>query len=295
MLGTAAYMSPEQVKGRPADKRSDVWAFGGVLYEMLTGQRAFKGDDMADTLAAVLRQNVDMTALPDGTPVAVRRLIARCLDRDVKRRLRDIGEARIALENSSSAADEDVTPRTVPAPARPLWRRAAPIVLAALAGGAAAGIAVWTLNNKPAPAAAVTRLPLPLPSGDRFATAMPRHVIALSPDGRVIVYASNNRLYRRSMSELEARPIPGTEDREGALSPVFSPDGRELLFYASSARAIKKIGIDWRHGDDDLRRGEPVRHQLDRRRHRLRARERGDHAGLAGWGRTGCRRTRQGG
>ncbi len=102
ILGTAAYMSPEQVKGRQADKRSDVWAFGAVLYEMLSGRRAFKGDDVSDTLASVLRQDVDWTALPASTPAPVRHLIARCLDRDVKRRLRDIGEARIVLEDPAA-------------------------------------------------------------------------------------------------------------------------------------------------------------------------------------------------
>ncbi len=107
ILGTAAYMSPEQAKGRQADKRSDVWAFGAVLFEMLSGQRAFKGDDISDTLAAVLRQDVDWTALPASTPASVRRLIARCLDRDVRRRLRDIGEARIVLEDPAASAEED--------------------------------------------------------------------------------------------------------------------------------------------------------------------------------------------
>ena len=102
ILGTAAYMSPEQAKGRQADKRSDVWAFGCVLYEMLSGQRAFKGDDFADTLAAVLRQDIDWTALPASTPASVRRLMARCLDRDVRRRLRDIGEARIVLDDPAA-------------------------------------------------------------------------------------------------------------------------------------------------------------------------------------------------
>ena len=102
ILGTAAYMSPEQAKGRPADKRSDVWAFGAVLYEMLSGERAFKGEDVSDTLAAVLRQDVDWTALPTPMPTSVRRLMARCLDREVKRRLRDIGEARIVLEDPAA-------------------------------------------------------------------------------------------------------------------------------------------------------------------------------------------------
>ena len=101
ILGTAAYMSPEQAKGRRVDKRADIWAFGCVLYEMLTGQRTFAADDVSDTLAAVLRQDIDWTALPTSTPSSVQRLISRCLDRDVRQRLRDIGEARIVLSDSS--------------------------------------------------------------------------------------------------------------------------------------------------------------------------------------------------
>ena len=99
ILGTAAYLSPEQIKGRPADRRSDVWAFGVVLYELLSGRRAFSGDDVSDTLAAVLRQDVNLALLPPATPPAIRHLVSRCLDRDVKHRLRDIGEARIALDD----------------------------------------------------------------------------------------------------------------------------------------------------------------------------------------------------
>src|SRR5688572_1132314 len=102
VLGTAAYMSPEQAKGKAVDRRADIWAFGAVLYEMLTGRRAFMGDDVSDTLAAVLRQDLDLSALPAGTSPAVRRLIQRCLDRDVRRRLRDIGEARIVLDDPSA-------------------------------------------------------------------------------------------------------------------------------------------------------------------------------------------------
>ena len=105
ILGTAAYMSPEQARGRPADKRSDVWAFGAVLYEMLSGQMAFKGDDVFDTLSAVVGRDIDWTALPAATPPSVRRLIERCLDRDPRHRLRDIGEARIVLEDPAPPAD----------------------------------------------------------------------------------------------------------------------------------------------------------------------------------------------
>ena len=106
ILGTAAYMSPEQARGHPADKRSDIWSFGAVLHEMLSGQRTFKGDDIADTLAAVLRQDVDWNALPASTPAPVRHLVARCLERDVKRRLRDIGEARIVLDHPAGPVHE---------------------------------------------------------------------------------------------------------------------------------------------------------------------------------------------
>jgi serine/threonine-protein kinase len=243
ILGTAAYMSPEQVKGRPADKRSDVWAFGAVLYEMLTGERPFKGDDMADTLAAVLRQNVDMTALPASTPASVRRLIARCLDRDVKRRLRDIGEARIALEETAAPGQEEDAAAAVARVPRPLWQRALPMVLAAVVAGTAVGAAVWLLNSRSIPPATVSRSIFALPDGERFTGAIPHHVLALSPDGTQMVYASNNRLYLRSMSEFEAREIQGTQDREAAWSPVFAPDGQSLLFYATSERAIKKIAL----------------------------------------------------
>ena len=135
ILGTAAYMSPEQAKGRQADKRSDVWAFGAVLYEMLSGQRAFKGDDVSDTLAAVLRQDVDGTALPASTPAPVRRLIARCLDRDVKRRLRDIGEARIVLDDPAALVTDSAKDGLALAPPRPLWRRAIPAMLSAIVAG----------------------------------------------------------------------------------------------------------------------------------------------------------------
>ena len=109
ILGTAAYASPEQARGQDADKRSDIWAFGAVLYEMLSGRRAFPGDDVSDTIAAVLHLSIDWSALDPSTPVSVRRLLARCLERDVRRRLRDIGEARIVLEDPTAAAVESAS------------------------------------------------------------------------------------------------------------------------------------------------------------------------------------------
>jgi len=145
IIGTAAYMSPEQAKGETVDKRADIWAFGVVLYEMLTGRRAFKGEDVSETLASVLKDTLPMDALPSDTPADVRRLVARCLDRDLKRRLRDIGEARVILENPASPLVSDAPPvRAIadappPVAPRPRWIRTLPWTIAA----ATTVIAMW--------------------------------------------------------------------------------------------------------------------------------------------------------
>ena len=153
ILGTAAYVSPEQARGREADQRSDIWAFGAVLYEMLSGRRAFQGDDVSDTIAAVLRQDVDWSALDASTPAPVRRLLARCLDRDTRRRLRDIGEARILLEDPAAATVEG---SWEPASLRPDRRCGAASWLpaaAAIVAGAAVGAALWPPTRYDAPPA----------------------------------------------------------------------------------------------------------------------------------------------
>ncbi len=243
ILGTAAYLSPEQVKGRPADKRSDVWAFGAVLYEMLSGQRAFKGEDISDTLAAVLRQSIDLTGLPPSTPPAVRRLVSRCLERDVRRRLRDIGEARIALEDPARLTTEGVEGMAVLPPPRPLWRRAIPVVLSAIVAATLTGTAVWYVSHQSVPQLQVTRFLFPLPDGQSFVGATPRPVIALSPDGTQLVYAANTQLFLRSMSRLDVHAIPSTEQDQGVSDPVFSPDGRSILYYASEDHTIKRIAV----------------------------------------------------
>ena len=146
ILGTAAYMSPGAGEGTPGRQAQRRLGVRRVLYEMLTGQRAFEGDDVSDTLAAVLRQDVDWTALPASTPAPVRRLIARCLDRDVKRRLRDIGEARIVLDDPATLTSANVRDADAQHPPQPLWRRAIPVVLSAIVAGALAGTAAWYLK-----------------------------------------------------------------------------------------------------------------------------------------------------
>jgi len=241
ILGTAAYMSPEQAKGRPADKRSDVWAFGAVLYEMLSGQRAFKGDDISDTLAAVLRQDTDWMALPATTPAPVRRLIARCLDRDVKRRLRDIGEARIVLEDPAAGAGTD-TGRVPVLPLRPLWRPTMLVVLSAIVAAVlASAAALYFFRASPAPLG-TTRFPVTLGEG-QLLQAGGRRIVAISPDGTQMAYTASARLYLRPMSELDARVIADPPPGRFVSSPVFSPDSRSVAFWSSADVALKKVAV----------------------------------------------------
>ena len=238
IMGTAGYMSPEQAAGKPVDKRSDIWAFGVVLWEMLTGTRLFEGETISHTLADVLRAPIELDKLPKNTPPAIRRLIARCLDRNVNTRLRDVGEARIAIANyladpKSGAEVAESTPRPK---VRYAWL---PWALSILLFLALAGALVWIF--RPAAAPRITRFAIPLGEGQQFSN-FGRSYLALSPDGTQLVYIANRRLYIRSMAESEARPISGTESAGGNLSsPVFSPDGKSLAFY--SAGAIKRIAI----------------------------------------------------
>ena len=195
ILGTAAYMSPEQASGKTVDKRSDIWSFGVVLWEMLVGHPLFNGESLSHVLAAVLRDEMDLDALPNTTPTAIRKLIARCLERNPKRRLRDIGEARIAIEDAGS----DDSPETA---APSTTHRLLPWAVVAIAV-VVAGLAL----SRSAPRdTALTRFTVELP-GDLTGG----RAIALSPDGRQLVIAADSRLYLRGMDELEATPIPGTE------------------------------------------------------------------------------------
>jgi serine/threonine-protein kinase len=237
ILGTAAYMSPEQAKGRPADKRSDVWAFGCVLYEMLTSRRAFDGEDIVDTLGAVARLDPDWTLLPTTTPSIVRALLRKCLEKDRSKRIANMSAVLFAMRDLPSLAESP--PRVEHA--QPLWKRALPIAIGAVLVAAAAGALAWTL--KPAPPQQVTRSRFLLPDATFFAANF-RHLVAMSPDGTQMVYVANRRLHVRPLSELDARAIQGTEATNltlQATAPVFSPDSRSIAYWENGT--IKRIAV----------------------------------------------------
>jgi serine/threonine protein kinase len=235
ILGTAAYMSPEQARGIPVDKRSDIWSFGVVLFEMLTGKQLFDEETVSDTLAAVLRADIDWAALPAETPPNVRRLLQLCLERDRKKRLRDIGDARLQLEDTAP----------IPAMSRPpvVVRRSSWTLLAGVAVVAAmltAGLS-WLLR----PAAIDLPLrKLTIPATAEFNSNSGARPLVISPDGSRLVYAQNNRLWVRSLDQLESRDLVGSElsPSSSGINPVWSPDGK-FIAYGSGGK-LWKISVD---------------------------------------------------
>ena len=215
ILGTAAYMAPEQARGKAVDKRADIWAFGVVLYELLTGRQLFAAGTVTDTLAAVVKDTPDWSALPAQTPVAIRRLLERCLRKDPKRRLRDIGEARVEIDDflEGRLAEEKTG---AAAPGRRSWL---PWVLAAaLALGQAA--ALWV--RPAAPRLEPYRLTMSAPPDVEFAFANGLGGEALSPDGRTLAFATATGLWTKRLDSGEVSKIPGTEH---AYYPFWSADG----------------------------------------------------------------------
>src|SRR5215467_8516786 len=236
ILGTAGYMSPEQAKGRPADKRSDVWAFGCVLYEMLTGKRAFKGEDVSDTLAAVLRAEPDWTALLADLPPSIRALIEGSLKKDRRERIADISTARLLMSEPIASLRPTETGRQIS-----MWRRAVSFTLAALLVAALTASVMWLWLSRRSTPLPVDRSTFVLPEGQNFDNpGFPSAEI--SPDGRRLVYAANGQLYIRSMSDFDSKIIPGSEGSRPS-SPAFSPDGQSIAFYDRTERAIKRISI----------------------------------------------------
>ena len=241
ILGTAAYMAPEQARGKAVDRRADIWAFGVVLLEMLTGRRLFAGHETAEVLAGVLRQEIDWSALPADTPADLRRLLARCLDRDPRNRLRDIGEARVVLSGGAAAAAPAQPAPAVQALQRapaPRWRRIVTGAAIALAAGAITGAAVWQARA-PAPPR-VVRFAITL-SSYQVTLRVARNMVAVSPDGARIAYVADRQLYLRGLADVEGRPIIGTEDAQTVMGPVFSPDGEAIAYYSWGEQAIRRI------------------------------------------------------
>ena len=238
ILGTAAYMSPEQAKGRAADKRSDVWAFGCVLYEMLTGRRAFDGEDTSDTLASVLKTDPDWTALPSDTPAPIRMLIKRCLAKDRRLRIADLSVASFVLADPGVFSTSAASPVT-PVPVVTKRRALVPVAISVIATAVVAGLAFWTFAE-PRIERPVEHVSHALPAGQRFPDVS-RQVLALSPDGQHVAYVAGNRIHVKSMSEFDSRVLAGVEFVEGTVNPVFSPDGEWIAFHSASDRGIRRI------------------------------------------------------
>ncbi|MEQ1892893.1 MAG: protein kinase [Planctomycetota bacterium] len=240
LLGTPTYMAPEQARGKSIDRRIDIWAFGCVLYECLTAKRAFDGETLSDVLSSVLRSEVALEGLPAATPARVRELLRRCLHKDPRQRLRDIGDARLVLEGADAGAAEASAPRATPTGRALPWSLCALLaVLLVLVSLRSAGL-FGAASEVEGPARTPVRVSLALPEGQiGVPDEMP---LAISPDGSQVVYVGLNdeitRLYLRPLGVATATPIAGTE---GAKSPFFSPDGRWLGFFAQSK--LKKVTV----------------------------------------------------
>jgi serine/threonine protein kinase len=227
ILGTAAYMSPEQARGKAVDRRTDIWAFGCVLYEMLTGRNAFDGQTISDTVAAILKSEPDWSVLPTETPASVRRLLRRCLEKHPRERQHDIADARIAIREALDRPEGELDEPTVPA------RRAAvlPFAVGIVLGAVAAALTTWSLlPSKPPDDRPVRKF--------QFTVGDARPQPAISPDGSRIVYVDSGHLRIRDLGQLESRELPGTE---GALFPFWSPDSTWVGF--SRGKELWKISV----------------------------------------------------
>jgi serine/threonine protein kinase len=232
ILGTAAYMSPEQAKGRPVDRRADIWAFGAVLYEMLTGVRLFKGDDVAEVMASVLRTEPDWTALPAETPVAVRRLLRRCLEKDPRKRLSSIGDARLDLDDAGTVEGKTLSRFSLSR----LWpAMAGAAIVAALA-------AIFWPSVVATPAEGVSRVSILGPPDQ--AMYPDTTMVAVSPDGRTVAFVDgtavriDNHLWVRSLDSPTPRRI---ENSVAAILPFFSPDSQRLGFFTNDRMWIVPV------------------------------------------------------
>ncbi|HEY7186428.1 MAG TPA: protein kinase, partial [Vicinamibacterales bacterium] len=245
VMGTAAYMSPEQARGDQVDRRTDIWAFGCLLYESVAGQRAFPGRSTVDTIAAVLREDPDWARLRQIAPPRLQHLIRRCLQKDPHTRLHDIADARIEIEDVAREPQSGVTEVVT----REGRRTSTPTMLAGLSAmavallviGAIAGARWWPARTE-LPASPLARLAITFPASDALEKGRSTP-LAVSPDGTMLVYAAatgggRTRLYMRRLDDLSARAIPATDS---ASAPFFSPDGKWLAFYSDGV--LKKVSV----------------------------------------------------
>ena len=234
VMGTAAYMSPEQAKGKTVDRRADIWAFGAVLYEMLTGTRAFAGDDVSDTMAAVLRAEADWSALPAETPARLRQLVRRCLDRDPRQRIRDIGDARLAMDGAFDTTTRDAAEH---GGASGRMRLVTAVAATALVVG---GGTWWATRPVPSEPPSPLRVEARLHDLPADVAAVD---VALSPDGRLLLYNTLDRsgtprgLYLRALDQLEGTFLVP----DGGASPFFSPDGQWVAFFTRTQ--LQKVPV----------------------------------------------------
>ncbi|HXV61387.1 MAG TPA: protein kinase, partial [Vicinamibacteria bacterium] len=247
ILGTAPYMSPEQAKGKPVDRRTDVWAFGAVVYEMLTGHRAFPGQDVSETLAWVLAKEPAWEDLPRETPPALRQVLRLCLTKDANLRVRDMADVRLAISGAFGTSPVD----QVDAHATPRARALPAAGVAAIAGAVIAALTLtWGDRTATAPAGPTTRSSVMVPETRAIPDRMcfPCRILAISPDGMEIAYTGVNpdlppgerdaqfQLQLRSLTTLDVRDLPGTS---GATQPFFSPDGKWIAFFTGTGELAK--------------------------------------------------------
>jgi eukaryotic-like serine/threonine-protein kinase len=239
ILGTAAYMSPEQALGKQVDRRADIWAFGCVLYEMLTGTKAFRGEVVTETLAAVIRAEPDWTLLPSSTPRQLEALVRRCLRKSVRERLQAIADARIEIDEIRAG---EVEPQIATMPAQgPRWKRRLTASLAAVAIALVAGAVAWNLKPAATAQRLVSRQTITLPDGQQLAESQ-KPTLALAPDDRHLAYVAVRKgeperlRYLWSFEQGSARLVPGSA---GADTPFFSADGQWLGFYNGQNRLMK--------------------------------------------------------
>ncbi len=240
LLGTPAYMSPEQASRQPADHRSDVWAFGCVLFEMLTGKVLFKGNTLSHTIAAILEREPDFDALPNNLSPAIRRLLERCLEKNPNRRWHAIADVRLEVEAAPAGSGSGEPGTDFKPQARPILSYAVAILMTALV---AIPLAWYLRPVRPEPRA-VTRFEFDLPEGEGETpeTLFRTSILAMSPDGSQIAMVQGDGLYLRSMDELQARVLPATQG-EVVFDPFFSPDGRWVGYFSPNDGQLKKVPV----------------------------------------------------